>query len=109
MQNETKGLISLFIGVSILSIVTTIIYYINSVSVWISETIGASSEASIGIQIIILIFAIVTLLSVILFGLLLVAIGVGYIFNITPFNMIEKIQKKIFGDAIVNDLYDFKR
>lgn len=105
MQNESKGIILLFIGLSVLSIIGIIVYYTNSVAVWISEVAGASSEASIGIQIIVLILAIVVLLSAIVFGLIISTLGIGYLFNITPFDMIERIQKKIFGKRFDDEFF----
>ena len=98
MENQSKGVILMALGWNILLVVTGILYYLNAVAVWLSESIGTTGDASFGLQVIVMVLGLLLLFSVIMFAIVLMILGIGYLKDITPFDLIEKIYTKIFGD-----------
>ena len=86
------------LGWNILLVVTGILYYLNAVAIWLSEAIGITGEAGFGVQVIVIVLGLFLLFSVIMLAIVLMILGIGYLKNITPFDLMEKIYIKIFGD-----------
>lgn len=99
MKNQSKGVLLMALGWNILLVVLGILYYLNVVAIWLSEAIGITGDASFGIQVIIVVLGLFLLFSVIVLGFVLFALGIGYLKNITPFDLMDKLHKKIFGDT----------
>ncbi|MCK5012976.1 MAG: hypothetical protein KAS66_04085 [Candidatus Omnitrophica bacterium] len=99
LKNQSKGGFIMALGWMILMAVLGILYYMNTVAIWLSESIGITGEASFGVQVIVAVIGLFLLFSVIMFGIVLMILGIGYLKDITPFNLIEKFHKKIFGDT----------
>ena len=98
MKNQSKGVLLMALGWNILLVVTGILYYLNAVAIWLSEAIGITGEASFGVQVIVMVLGLLLLFSVIVFAIVLMILGIGYLKDITPFDLMEKIYIKIFGD-----------
>ena len=98
MENQSKGVLLMALGWNILLVVTGILYYLNAVAIWLSEAIGITGEASFGVQVIVMVLGLLLLFSVIVFAIVLMILGIGYLKDITPFDLMEKIYIKIFGD-----------
>ena len=98
MKNQSKGVLLMALGWNILLVVTGILYYLNAVAIWLSEAIGITGDASFGVQVIVMVLGLLLLFSVIVFAIVLMILGIGYLKDITPFDLMEKIYIKIFGD-----------
>ena len=98
MENQSKGILLMALGWNILLVVTGILYYLNAVAIWLSEAIGITGDASFGVQVIVMVLGLLLLFSVIVFAIVLMILGIGYLKDITPFDLMEKIYIKIFGD-----------
>ena len=98
MKNQSKGVLLMALGWNILLVVTGFLYYLNAVAIWLSEAIGITGDASFGVQVIVMVLGLLLLFSVIVFAIVLMILGIGYLKDITPFDLMEKIYIKIFGD-----------
>ena len=99
MKNQSKGVLLMALGWNILLVVLGILYYLNVVALWLSETIGITGEAGFGVQVIVMVFGLFLLFSVIMFAIVIIILGIGYLKNITPFDLMDELHKKIFGDT----------
>jgi len=103
MNDKTKGFILISVGTIIMVIIAGIFYHLNSMAIWISESIGATPEAGTGIQIVIAIIAIFVLFSTIVGGIACITFGVLYFKGITPLETLNKLHKKFFGKIFDDD------
>lgn len=97
MENQSKGGFLMALGWMILMAVLGILYYLNAVAVWLSESIGITGDASFGVQVIVIVLGLLLLFSVIVLAFVLMILGIGYLKDITPFDLMGKIHEKIFG------------
>ena len=98
MENKSKGGFLMALGWMILMTVLGILYYLNVVAIWLSESIGITGEASFGVQVIVMVLGLFLLFSVIMLAIILMILGIGYLKDITPSDLMGKIHTKIFGD-----------
>lgn len=102
MKNQSKGVLLMALGWNILLIVLGILYYMNAVGVWLSSALGTTGDAAFGVQVIVIVFAMFLLFSTFILGVVLMILGIGYIKDITPSDLMEKIYTKIFGETFRN-------
>jgi len=104
MKNQIIGTLMIIVGTAIVSIVIGILYYLNAIGIWLSETLGISGDAGVGIQLVIIIVGIIVLFSVIVFGLVLLVIGILLLTNIAP-TLLQVLQGKLFGNRFNDDFF----
>ncbi|MCK4668285.1 hypothetical protein KAU33_16150 [Candidatus Dependentiae bacterium] len=109
MNNKIKGFTLTGVGLIIIAIITGIFYHLNSMAIWISESIGATPEAGTGIQIVVAIIAIFVLFSTIVAGIACITFGLLYFKDVTPFEILNKLHKKFFGKMFDDDDDFFNR
>lgn len=106
-KNEIIGSVLTCIGIIILTVIVMILYHLNKTAIWLAESLGATGEASMGIQIIIVLIGVFALFSGLVFGILFIIFGVGYLAGVTILETLEKIRKKVFRDFFDDDNYKF--
>ena len=104
MKNQILGTIMFVTGAAIISIVIGILYYLNAIGIWLSDVLGTSGDAGTGIQIIIIIVGIIFLLSVIIFGVALIVIGIAFFTNIAPY-LLKTLSGKFFRNDFDDDFF----
>lgn len=95
MIKEILGTIMIVIGAFILSVIICLFYYLNAIGIWLSETFGASGDAGVGIQLVVLVLGILLLFSAIVFGLALMTIGIILLTDIAP-TLLKATSNKFF-------------
>jgi len=106
MKNQSKGVLLMGLGWMIFSIVLGILYYMNAVAIWLSSSLNITGDAALGVQVIFLVIALLLLFSVFMLGFVSLILGVGYLKDITPFDLMERIYIKMLGDRFIDS--DFR-
>lgn len=99
MKNQSKGVLLMALGWNIILIVLGILYYINAVGIWLSSALGTTGDAAFGVQVIVIVIAMFLLLFTFLLGVVLMILGIGYLKDITPSDLMEKIYIKILENT----------
>lgn len=94
MKNQSIGGFLIALGWIITAMIVGILYYLNIVTIWLSEAIGISGEASFGVQVIVMVLGLLLLSSAIIFAIVLMILGIGCLKNITAKKLMGKIHRK---------------
>lgn len=106
-KNAIIGGFLTVLGITILTTIVMVMYHINKTVIWAADSLGASGEAGLGLQMFVGLILVILLLSFIMFGILFITFGVGYLNGITPLKLMWKIHAKIFGDFFDDDDMNF--